>query len=327
LQKLINNRKSWRGVKFTMAISVKEIEYKEYGKCVEISNGTVDVVVTVDVGPRIIRFGFIGGENELCEAPGASQPIGGPVGGVWKIKGGHRLWHSPENMPRTYIPDDNSVEWCEIDNGIKVRQKIEPWAQIEKEMEITLAACCDRVRIVHRLTNRNAWPVEFSVWALTVVAPGGKEIIPQPRRDTGLLGNRVIALWPYSKMNDHRIYWGDKYIVLQQDPNTRYPFKFGINNEDGWAAYFNHGNLFIKRYIHQMGAKYPDFGVSYETYTTDFMLEMESLSPLTLVEPNATLSHVEEWELIGDVEIPSNDEAEIDRVVKEHIVCCSCDCC
>ena len=80
-----------------MAISVKEIDYKEYGKCVEISNGTVDVVVTVDVGPRIIRFGFIGGENELCEAPGASQPlIGGPVGGVWKIKGGHRLWHSPE---------------------------------------------------------------------------------------------------------------------------------------------------------------------------------------------------------------------------------------
>jgi len=57
------------------------------------------------------------------------------------------------------------------------------------------------------------------------------------------------------------------------------------------------------------------------------MLEMESLSPVSLVEPNATLSHVEEWELIGDVEIPSNDEAEIDRVVKEHIVCCSCDCC
>ena len=36
-----------------MAISVKEIEYKEYGKCVEISNGTVDVVVTVDVGREL----------------------------------------------------------------------------------------------------------------------------------------------------------------------------------------------------------------------------------------------------------------------------------
>ena len=239
-----------------MAISIEEIVYKEYGKCVEISNGTVDVVVTVDVGPRIIRFGFTGKENMFCEVPQTTQPVDEPVGGVWKMKGGHRLWHSPENMPRSYIPDDAPVEWCKIENGIKVKQKVEPWVQIEKEMEITLAACCDRVRVVHRLTNRNAWPVEFSVWGITVMSQGGKEIVPQPARDTGFLGNRVLALWPYSKMNDRRVYWGDKYIVLQQDPGAERPFKFGINNEDGWAAYFNHGNLFIKRYVHQMGAKY-----------------------------------------------------------------------
>ncbi len=326
MEKMIDYIISWEGVKFVVAISIKEIVYKEYGKCVEISNGSVDVVVTVDVGPRVIRFGFLGKENEFCEALEETTPLDKPMEGVWKILGGHRLWHSPENNPRSYIPDDVPVEWCKIENGIKVKQKVEPWVQIEKEMEITLAACCDRVRVVHRLTNRNAWPVEFSAWALTVVAPGGKEIVPQPKRDTGLLGNRVLALWPYSKMNDHRIYWGDKYIVLQQDPATKQPIKFGINNEDGWAAYFNHGNLFIKRYMHQMGAKYPDFGVSYETYTTDYMLEMESLSPLTLVEPDATLCHVEEWELIGNVRMPSNDEAEIDEVVKAHIECC-CNCC
>jgi hypothetical protein len=309
-----------RGVKI-MAISVKEIVYGEYGKCVEISNGTVDLVVTVDVGPRVIRFGFIGKENEFCEGVQAAEPIGDDF---WRIRGGHRLWHSPENKPRSYIPDNDPVKWCKIENGIKVSQGVEPWVQIQKEMEISMAACCNKVKIVHRLTNKNAWPVEFSVWALTVVAQGGKEIIPQPQRDTGLLGNRVVALWPYSRMNDHRIYWGDKYIALQQDPNTKHPFKFGINNEDGWAAYFNHGNLFIKRYMHQMGAKYPDFGVSYETYTTDFMMEMESLSPLTQVEPDATLSHMEEWELIGDVKMPSNDQDEIDEVIKKHITCCKC---
>jgi len=303
-------------------ISVQEINYGRYGKCVQISNGSVDLLVTVDMGPRIIRFGLTGKENEFCEAPDKFTATAD--GQKWRILGGHRLWHSPENNPRTYVPDDEPVEWEEIENGIRVSQKTEPWVQIKKDMEITLAACCNKVRIIHKLTNKNAWPVELSVWALTVMAPGGKEVVPQPKRDTGLLGNRVVALWPYAKMNDPRVYWGDKYIILKQDPNTEAPFKFGINNEDGWAAYFNHGNLFIKKFPHFMGAKYPDFGVSYETYTTDFMLEMESLSPLTLLQPGETISHIEEWELIEGVKEPSNDEAEVDKLISKYVICCGC---
>lgn len=302
-------------------ITIKEITYKDYGNCVEISNGKVDLVITVDIGPRIIRFGLIGKENELCEAPTNTLST---ERGQWRILGGHRLWHSPENDPRTYSLDDEPVEWMPIENGIRISQKVEPWVQVKKEMDITLAACCNKVNIIHRLTNMNAWPIELSVWGITVMATGGKEIVPQPQRDTGLLGNRVLALWPYTKMNDSRVYWGDKYIVLQQDPNAQSPFKFGISNEDGWAAYFNHGNMFIKRYTHIMGAQYPDFGVSYETYTNDFMLEMESLSPLIKLDVNATATHVEEWELIEEVECPSDDEAEIDKLVSKYISCCGC---
>ena len=303
-------------------ISVQEVTYKQYGKCVRIANEQVELLVTVDMGPRIIRFGFIGKENEFCEAPDKFTPT--TDGRKWRILGGHRLWHSPENNPRTYVPDEEPVEWEQIENGIRVSQKVEPWVQIKKDMEITLAGCCNKVRVIHKLTNKNAWPVELALWALTVVAPGGKEIIPQPKRDTGLLGNRVLALWPYTRMNDHRVYWGDKYIVLQQDPNTEQPFKIGINNEAGWVAYFNHGNLFVKKYPHFVDAKYPDFGVSYETYTTDFMLEMESLSPLTLLQPEGQITHIEEWELIGGVEAPSNDEAEIDEIISKYITGCKC---
>jgi len=309
------------GLVFMAEVTVKEVSYGVYGKCVEISNGQVDLVVTVDIGPRVIRFGFVGKENMFCEAPDRSQPVGT---GEWRILGGHRLWHSPEHMPRTYSLDNEPVEWDKIENGIRVRQKVEPWVQVQKEMTITLAGCCNKVRVVHRLTNKNAWPVELSVWALTVMAPGGKEIVPQPQRDTGLLGNRVLALWPYSKMNDKRVYWGDKYITLKQDPAMEAPFKFGISNEDGWAAYCNFGNLFIKRYTHIKDAKYPDFGVSYETYTTDFMLEMESLSPFVKLDPDQQACHMEEWELISGVEIPGNDEKEIDELVQKYISGCAC---
>ncbi len=301
-------------------IKVKEMIYGNFGKCVELSNGTADLVVTVDVGPRIIRFGLTGKENEFCEDAPAQEKT---EYGTWYLRGGHRLWHSPETSPRTYAADNDPVEWFPIENGIKVIQKTEPWVQIQKEMEITMAGCCNKVQVIHRLTNKNAWPVELSAWALSVMARGGMEIVPQPQRSSGFLANRILALWPYAKMNDPRVMWGDKYITLKQDSKMKNPFKFGISNEDGWAAYFNHGNLFIKRYPHRSDAIYPDFGVSYETYTIDFMLEMESLSPVTKLEPDASISHLEEWELVGGVLRPDNNEEAIDQIVQCYILGCA----
>ncbi|WP_071553849.1 hypothetical protein [Neomoorella thermoacetica] len=75
--------------------------------------------------------------------------------------------------------------------------------------------------------------------------------------------------------------------MLKQDPKISNPFKLGIANQDGWSIYLNHGNLFIKRFNHQFNVRYPDYGISYETYMNNYMLEMESLSPLTLLEPEA----------------------------------------
>ncbi|HBM73962.1 MAG TPA: hypothetical protein DD429_00190 [Clostridiaceae bacterium] len=294
---------------------LKETEYKEFGKCVEISNGTVSLLVTVESGPRIIRYGFVGKDNMFCEKSRDSKPS---LGGDFKIRGGHRLWHSPEQMPRTYIPDNNPVQWHTIENGISVTQETEKWTQIKKEMEISLNPSKNRVKIVHKLTNKNAWPVEYAVWALSMMAPGGLQVIPQPRRDTGLLPNRMISLWPYSKMNDERVCWGEKYILFKQIPGMAPPFKLGLPNEDGWVAYFNYGSLFIKRFSFIESAKYLDYGSSYETYTDDCMMEMESLSPLNEVMPDATISHVEEWDLIDGVDKP-RDESEIEAIVKKYI--------
>lgn len=279
-------------------VSLQEIDYRDFGKCLQLSNGVVDLVASLEFGPRIIRFGLIGKENEFCENNAAVLKTYQDK--EWKTRGGHRLWHSPEKFPRTYIADNDPLAYERLKNGFRLIQPSEPWVQLQKEIDVVLSPETNFVNVTHHLINNNAWPVELSVWGITVMAPGGTEIIPQPQRDTGLLSNRILALWPYTKMNDPRIDWGDHYITLTQDPNTSAAFKFGIANEDGWAAYINHGNLFIKRYTHQLAAKYPDFGVSYETYTTDYMLEMESLSPLTLLEPEAVVTHEETWELVAD---------------------------
>lgn len=295
---------------------IEETEYGGFGKCIRISNGSIQVMVTVDFGPRIINFSFVKGVNEFCENHSEATPL---PDGEWKIRGGHRLWHSPESMPRTYFPDDSPVNWTAIDGGIRVSQPLEKWTQVKKEMDITMSLNSNKVKVIHKLTNKGPWPIEYAAWAISVMAAGGVLIIPQPVRDTGLLPNRMVSLWAYSKMNDPRVYWGDRYIAIKQMHDIDSAFKLGLPDENGWAAYFNHGNVFIKRFPFIQNGKYPDYGSSYETYTNHFMMEMESLSPLKLVQPDETLEHTEEWELKAEVPEPTFDESEIECIVKKYI--------
>jgi hypothetical protein len=186
-------------------------------------------------------------------------------------------------------------------------------------MEIILSRENTEVTIIHRLTNCGLWPVELSVWSISAMARCGKEVIPQTSKNTGLLPNRFMAFWPYTKLNDLRMCCCDKYIILQHDPNIEQPLKLGMSNENGWAVYFNHNHLFVKYYKHDENARYPDFGVSYETYVIDFMLEMETLSPLTVLAPHTSVEHIERWELFDNVHMPPNEEAEIETALKGKV--------
>ena len=43
-------------------------------------------------------------------------------------------------------------------------------------------------------------------------------------------------------------------------------------------------------------------------------MEIESLSPMMIIEPKGSLIHKEEWELFDGIKLNSNDENEIDKV-------------
>lgn len=299
-----------------MAVSIEKVAYQGWNNCIRLSNGVVEALILTDVGPRVLRFGFIGKENMLCEV---SESYGQTGGDKFNMYGGHRLWHSPEHRQRTYEPDNETVEYIEIEGGVRVSPKTEKWTQIRKEMDISMHPTDASLRILHRLTNEGPWEVELSAWPITVMAPGGLEIMPQTQRDTGLLNNRTLSLWPYTKMNDPRLYWGNKYIGLKQEPTMKPPAKIGLSNEYGWAAYFNYGSLFVKQFAPKVGMPYPDNGCTYETYTTDFMLEMESLSPLSKLKQGEHVDHLERWNLYADVAAPSLDEDEIDAALKGKV--------
>jgi len=50
-------------------VKVEKIEYKGWRNCYRVSNSEVELIVTSDVGPRVIRFGFVGGQNVFKEFP------------------------------------------------------------------------------------------------------------------------------------------------------------------------------------------------------------------------------------------------------------------
>ena len=99
-----------------MACEIKELEFENYGNCLSVSNGMIEAVVTIDVGPRIIYFGFIGGENVLYNDLNREYRRAEPIlqehygeNAQYFAYGGHRLWTSPERMPESYYPDNKPV--------------------------------------------------------------------------------------------------------------------------------------------------------------------------------------------------------------------------
>jgi hypothetical protein len=278
------------------------------GRTLLIAGPSLEAEVTLDVGPRVIRLACPGGPNIFEDKAPVTETL--DDGRIWRIYGGHRVWHSPEAFPRSYMPDNSPVEGFEkLENGVITRQAEEPWTHIQKVMEVRVLE--DRVRVVNTLVNRGAWPVELAVWSLTIGAAGGMEVVPVVQRNTGLLPNRSVVMWPDSTMDDPRVRWGRLYVALDIDGRVKDPFKFGCPNDLGWAAFFNHGHCLVMKYTHQRGARYPDFGCSWETYTQDWGVEMESLSPLTRLAPGRSLSHVDEWFLFPGVARPANTDAAI----------------
>jgi hypothetical protein len=244
--------------------------------------------------------------------------LGGTGEGEWMIRGGHRLWHAPEAKPRTYAPDNRPVELTEVDEfSMRLTPPIEAENGIRKQLEITMAAEDNIVVLTHRLTNAGPWSIELAPWALTVMTTGGLGIVglPEKRPHTEVLTpDFPLVLWPYTDLRDSRLNLGTRYFTLAQD-TSKGPLKYGMANMLGWAAYLVHGCLFVKYFDYDPTAVYPDADCNFETFTNEDMLEVESLGPLTLLEPGDTVEHDETWRLFTGVP-PVTDEASIDRFIR-----------
>ena len=65
IEHLVSNIYLWEELQMT--VSIDKIAFFNQTNCYKLSNGSTEVIVTTDIGPRIIGYGFVGGENILAE--------------------------------------------------------------------------------------------------------------------------------------------------------------------------------------------------------------------------------------------------------------------
>lgn len=304
-----------------MSAEVKEIQFENYGRCVQISNGLVDVVVTIEFGPRIVRFGFVNEPNVLYNDLNRKYVNRDPLlaerygkDAAFYSYGGHRVWLSPERMPETYYPDNDPVVYGVQPDGVSFTPGRQKRNEMQLGFEVLLGDDATDIMVVHSAKNCSKEKQTCALWAVTMLPAGGVEVIPQNSLPCAnpLSPNRVIAVWPVTDLKDPRISVSNRFITVRADPQRDDPLKIGTNDLAGWAAYRSNGFTLIKRYVHSSQAAYPDYGCSYETCVCGDYVEMQTLSPLYSIEPGEGIRHVENLSLFKTEESWPEDDDAID---------------
>lgn len=297
------------------AVRIDKIAYQGWPNCYRISNGEVELLVIGDVGPRILRYGFAGGQNMFQEV---AAMLGKSGEKEWQSRGGHRLWVAPEDLKITYALDNGPVKIEIKGETLEATQPVEKETGFEKQIVVKLASSGSKVEVLHRIRNTTRSPREFAAWALTVMAPGGAGITGFPPRGTHpekLQPTNPLVMWAYTDFSDPRWRFTKKYAVLRQDPKATTPQKAGHFNRDTFGAYLLGADLFLKQYAADPARIHPDFGCSFEVFTNADMLELETLGPMTKVAAGGVLEHIERWSLERNTRITAWTDAELDRVL------------
>ena len=305
-------------VPLTAAVTVEKISYAGWPNCYRLTNGEVELVVTADVGPRIIRYGYVGGQNLFVEL---EEDLGQTGGDGWRLYGGSRLWVAPEDRVYSYGADNDPVQVTVSGTRLSAQAPTESMG-VQKRIEVELADKGTEAKVLYSLANRTIWPLRIATWVLTMMNRGGVGITTLPPRGTHpeiLAPTNPIVLFAFTNMSDPRWNWLEKYIALRQDPGNADPEKIGLFNPATRGAYLLNGELFVKKFEASPDEEYPDMGSSFEIFTNESFLELETLGPMQTVQPGESIDHLETWSLHRPVTVDRWEDAELDRAVAPYL--------
>ncbi|GBC99059.1 hypothetical protein HRbin17_01580 [bacterium HR17] len=317
-------------------VKVEQVNYRGWARTLKLSNGLVEVYVTTDVGPRIIDFRPVGGNNIFHVR---ADEVGKAGEKEFKLRGGWRPWLAPEVYHITWFPDNVP---CKVERlrggGLRVYGPREPNSGIQKIVEVRLYPDKPCVRVTMRL--RNVWrrPVTYAAWSLPVMKPGGRAIVPLDVGNLAAFADiRRIVLWSYANPTDPRFSFFNRLIVVDQAKvpprekvvgtyrvsatvtNQRHndEAKIGTDTKQGWVAYYHPKDrvLFVKRFPVNPKGVYPDGGCTVEVYSCQEFIEVECLSHFVTIRPGSEFVFPMEFWLFKNVD----DVGDTEDVVLQRL--------
>jgi hypothetical protein len=278
------------------------------GEALTLATKSIELTVTTSVGPRVVSFKRrdAKAKNVFWEMSADAPRLNG-----YLLRGGHRLWHSPEHPVRSYQPDDEPLAVKPLSKGIALAQPVEANTGMQKAMKIELVD--ERtVRVTHALTNQGLWPVECAAWALTMLRSGGYGVVPLSVQDgysaDNLLPGYALVPWTYTDLSLPVWELNRNFIGINVS-KAKEAQKIGLTNYAGWSAYWIDGVTFVKYSPVIAGATYPDLGCAWESFTNGKMIELETLSPLRTLAPGDSAQLTEHWTLLEGLAKPSTPAA------------------
>lgn len=224
-----------------MTIGIVREGYAGWQDCYRLDNGTMQIVVVADVGPRIMDVRLHGGENLLFHVP---DQLGGAGEPSFQVRGGWRLWVAPEDPATTCALDNTPCTVVAIEGGLRIAGPAQEAAGIEKQVELRLDH--ERLRLVSRIRNVGRTPRRYACWSLPMLRPGGRAFMPLDvgnARDYATL--RRLVLWSYTSLSDARYRIGaglvevdHRAIAPRRDEPGRPSdeSKLGTDSKQGWAG-------------------------------------------------------------------------------------------
>jgi hypothetical protein len=276
-------------------VRIDEITFDDHA-CLSLDAGGPRVVVTTDVGPRILAVTLPDGTGKglLASLPGLT--IDTPGQAPFRMVGGHRLWAAPEVPASTYLADDDPPEVTRASDSVA-------FSSVQAtglRKTIRVSPTLDSVVIDHDLLNEGREPMEVAPWAITMLTPGGEAWLPRfmGRSDPGgFQANGSLVLWPYTRFDDARLVPGDPVTRVLAVAGSEGRVKVGLQGRPGWAAYRRGDAVLVKRFTWLEGEAYPDLDASVQCYSCGDFIEVETLGPLVSLRPGESTTHRETWSL------------------------------
>jgi hypothetical protein len=250
--------------------------------------GEYRLEIAEDFGPRIV--GFSRRQSPQVFAVLSPDVVLKHAHGVYRFRGGHRVWAAPEVPDITYASDDHR---CEVIRGEFSVQVLAPPDASGVIKKLTASVEGDRLAVESRLEFAHQLGVEVAAWAISQFPLGGLAILPLTGVETNPLPNRRLVLWPYTDLSDPRLEFRGDCLVINASDGPKLKVGAGIGTTR--LGYFRDGFLFTKEVPSTATGKLPDHGARSQVFAGAGFCELETVSGLSPADIGVSLSVVEIW--------------------------------